>query len=197
MPTLFRYQKHVTSGPNGTAVHFKNTDTENDRATQLSEIDGWVYVSVPDGTEMPEQPDEINWEQVQPTHALIEQLKRSKPVCIAKDVLRKKIELEVGDLQDLVADSMRLIEFALALCLRVSHEALTGDPMSAEHKQAYTARVEAALGAIDSGDVLLRGDVEDPTNMMVRLMTRYSKLNELVRDNYKPAVDALLPVVSL
>lgn len=193
MPTLFKYKKIVTSGPNGQKVDFNNQDTQGDSATSLMEIDGWHYVSVPDGLDMPEQPPEINWQQVTADAAIIEQLKKSKPIAIAKDRLRKKIESEIGDLHDLVSDSMRLNEFALLLCLRVSHQVLTGEPMSAENKAAYIERVELALQGIDSGNVILRGDIEDPAAMIQRLMARYSKLTELVRDEYKHAVDKIIP----
>lgn len=191
MPKIFKYQKFETEGPNGSVIHFLN-DEENPAAI-LGEIDGWFYVSVPDETALPEQDAAINWQPVEPSFEFMEILKRTRPIELQKDNLRKLIEAEVGDLHDLVADSMRLNEFALALCLRVSHEVLTGTPMSEGHRSAYTDRVESALEAIDNGSVLLRGSIEEPTEMMQRLMMRHTRINELVRDYYKPAVSGLLP----
>ncbi len=195
MTTLFKYEKHTTEGPNGTTTHFKSPESSSseEQVTRLCEVGGWLYVSVPSGVEMPDQPEEINWQQVDADSELVEILKRSKPFSIAKIQLRESIEREVGDLHDLVADAMRLNEFVLSLCLRVSHEVLTGDAMSEERRTALTQQTTDALLAIDSGNVLLRGDIEDPSNMLQRLMSRYSRITELVRDEYKPKTDALLP----
>jgi len=65
MPTLYKYQRHIEPGPNGVTLDFRNTQNENEvPATLLAEIDGWRYVSVPDATVMPEQPEEILWQSV-------------------------------------------------------------------------------------------------------------------------------------
>jgi|GEM_PF-3061514 hypothetical protein len=194
MPTLYKYQRHIEPGPNGVTLDFRNTQNENEvPATLLAEIDGWRYVSVPDATVMPEQPEEILWQSVTITPELRERIKRTRPVSVAKGVVRQKIEDEVGDVHDLVADSMRLCEFAIALSVRVSHEMLTGEAMDPAIREAYTARVGAVKDAMDSGALVMRSDIEDPTEMMVRLMQRYSHITQLVGDHYRPAVDDLLP----
>lgn len=194
MPALYKYQQHVTQGPNGAALDFRNAIEEDaPRATYLGEIEGWRYVSVPDDAQMPEQPEEIQWQTVDATPDLVEQLKRSRPMRIAKDVVREHIEEEVGDLHDLVADCMRLCEFSLALSLRVSHEVFSGEQMAPEVRQAYAERVQAVLGAMDSGDVVLRGDLEDPDAMIMRLMERYTRISQLLANVYKPRVNDLLP----
>ena len=194
MPTLYKYQRHIEPGPNGVTLDFRNTQNENEvPATLLAEIDGWRYVSVPDATVMPEQPEEILWQSVTVTPELRERIKRTRPVSVAKGVVRQKIEDEVGDVHDLVADSMRLCEFAIALSVRVSHEMLTGEAMDPAIREAYTARVGAVKDAMDSGALVMRSDIEDPTEMMVRLMQRYSHITQLVGDHYRPAVDDLLP----
>lgn len=194
MPTLYKYQQHVTQGPNGAALDFRNAIVEDaPRATYLGEIEGWRYVSVPDDAQMPEQPEEIQWQAVDATPDLVEKLKRSRPMRIAKGVVRERIEEEVGDLHDLVADCMRLCEFSLALSLRVSHEVFSGEQMAPEVRQAYAERVQTVLGAMDSGDVVLRGDLEDPDAMIMRLMERYTRISQLLANVYKPRVNDLLP----
>lgn len=194
-PTIYRYQRYVEPGPNGVVLGFRNTDSEEEPgATYLDNVDGWCYVSVPAGVTMPEQPPEINWEEVvSPSYELIEQLKRSRPFVVAKDAVRESIAREVGDLHDLVADCMRLCEFSLALNLRVSHEVLSGTQIETSLRQTYAERVETVLSAIDSGDVVMHSDIEDPTDMMQRLMARQTQLNLLMSENYKPQVEDLLP----
>lgn len=191
MPTLHRYQPHVTTGPTGATLRYANTP-DND-LTELGVIDGWHYVSVPDGVTAPEQPPEIQWQDVTPTVELDAQLRRLRPIGIKKAVLRRIIEEEVGDVHDLIADNMRMTEFALMMTLRVGREQLGGTPMTADEKSRYLERVDAVLAAVDTGDLLIRGDVENAENMMARLMPRYSRLNVLVRDEYKAEIDKLLP----
>lgn len=195
MPAIYKCQRYIEPGPNGVTLDFRNIQNDTAApATMLAEIDGWRYVSVPDGTEMPEQPEEINWQEVpSPAPELIEQLKRARSVSIAKDVVRRRIEVEVGDLHDLVADCMRLCEFSLVLGVRVSHEVLTGEAMDPSLRDAYTQRVSAVKGAMDSGEIALRSDLEDPTEMMARLMERYTRITQLVGDHYQTAIKELLP----
>lgn len=192
MPTLFRYQPTVTKGPNGSTTRFNNT--EDQELTELGVIDGWTYVSVPDGVTAPKQPKKIKWTRVDTiTSELNSKLRRLRPIAIRKDNLRDIIEESVGDVHDLIADNMRLTEFALMLSLRSSREQLGGTPMTEEEKTRYLERIDAVLSAVESGEVLIRGDVENASDMMLRLMTRYSKINEAVRDHYKPEINQLLP----
>lgn len=195
MPQIYKYQRRVTAGPNGTTFDFRNADQGEPAvsATYLGEVGGWHYVSVPAGTELPEQPPEIDWQPVELDHALREQLKRTRPVEMAKHVVREMIEQEIGDIHDLVSDCMRLCEFALALTLRVGSEVLTGEPMPTQTRATYTARVQSVLAAMDNGDILLRGDIEDPDQMMLRLMERYTRISQLLAAEYQPRIDELLP----
>lgn len=191
MPTLYRYQTSVTGGPNGSTLRYRNTD--DDDATELGAIDGWHYVSVPDGIAMPEQPVDIQWQAVTPDAALTAQLKRLRPFAIAKDVTRRDIAEASGDIHDLLADSMRMTEFALALSLRLGREVLGGAAMDQATKDSYLARIEAVLNGMESGEILIRGDIENTDEMMNRLMSRYTRINQIVRDGYKPRVDSLIP----
>lgn len=53
MPKLFKYQKHITRD----ITRILNAPED---ATELAELDGWTYVSLPDGEELPaDQPEEI------------------------------------------------------------------------------------------------------------------------------------------
>lgn len=63
MSSIYKYRRITTEGPNGTTLYFKNAD-EGDRALELAEVAGWYYVSVPDTTQLPEQPTEIEWQAV-------------------------------------------------------------------------------------------------------------------------------------
>ena len=110
MPTIYRYQPYAVVGPDGTVV--RHTDPEG-VLIQLAELDGYVYVSLPDGASLPEQPNEITFEEVTLDDALRERLKReSRHVLNSKALTRRAVEAEVGDLGDQVADLERRLGMA-------------------------------------------------------------------------------------
>ena len=74
MPSIYKYKRHITQGPNGTTLYFRNTD-EDPRGFELCEIDGWWYVTIPDGMVIPEQRPEINWQIVDLTAETKDQIK--------------------------------------------------------------------------------------------------------------------------
>lgn len=111
---------------------------------------------------------------------------------LQKETFRNKLELEVGDVQDLLADCMKMCEFALVLSSCIANEVLSGTQMPEPQRSAYTARVAAFVGALDSGQVKLRSDSENPADMMMRLMTRYTKLNALYETEYKANIDKII-----
>lgn len=190
---IYRYQTHTVPGPNGYTIRFVNADSDEPQAIELGEINGWRYVSVPADVTLPEQPAEIQWQAAEVTPALIEALKMTRPVRIAKDVVRKRIELDVGDVHDLLSDVMRLCEFAIALSVRTSNEQLNGIQMEPEARAAYAQRVAGVAQLMDAGAIKLRGDLEPPEQMMMRLMSRYSRITEILAEDYIPQIDRLLP----
>ena len=96
---LFKYQRHIVPGPNGATHYFRNTETEP-RAIELAEIDGWHYVSVPDGAVLPAQPAEIAWQPVELTDTLREQIKTvSRPVQLVAEEMQRRIR-ETYPLED-------------------------------------------------------------------------------------------------
>jgi len=86
---MYKYQRVVTPGPNGTTYYFRNN--ENNDAIELAEVDGWYYVFVPDGVTMPEQPQEIMWQEVTLTESEREQIKAKSRRCqlIAEEMQRR------------------------------------------------------------------------------------------------------------
>lgn len=86
---IYRYQRIVTPGPDGTTLYFRDTETGD--ATELAELDGWHYVFVQDGVALPEQHAEIQWQAVALTDALKEQIKAASRHCrlIEEDMQRR------------------------------------------------------------------------------------------------------------
>ena len=76
MATLFRYQPVITPGPNGTDYQPLSEDL-----TFLCELDGFRYVSIPEGS-IPEVPAELStWEQITLTPELRESIKTASHLC--------------------------------------------------------------------------------------------------------------------
>src|SRR5690554_74494 len=95
---------------------------------------------------------------------------------------RRKIEAEMGDLHELVADQAKQIEALTALVSRMAADYLGGTAMSEETKGVYLARVESIVSALDSGSLTLRGDLEAPDAMLMRLLGRANRINEIIAD---------------
>lgn len=105
---------------------------------------------------------------------------------------RRRIEYEVGDLHEIIADQARHIEALTALGARMAADYLGGTQMSAETKSDYLARVEAIVGAMDSGSLMLRGEAEGADDMLMRLLDRTNRTNRIVIDEYLPRRDEVL-----
>ena len=86
---LYRYTPYITPGPNGVSLRFR---ADESGATELAEVDGAVYVHVPDGAALPEQPVEIAWQPVTPDAVLLARIKaESRPVQLIAQAMVEKI----------------------------------------------------------------------------------------------------------
>jgi hypothetical protein len=105
---------------------------------------------------------------------------------------RRKIEAEVGDLHEIVADQSRQIEALTALVCRLAADVLGGTPLSEQTKVTYLARVESVVAALDAGYLVLRGDQEGADEMLARVMARTSRINQIVGEEYLPRRDEVM-----
>ena len=179
---FYRYTPKTTTGPYGTEYRFINT--ENNDGIDLGSIDGVThYVFLPDDVQPPQQPEEINFEPVELTDDLKETIKQHRYVTLRKEITRNEIA-KIGDIEDLIADCMKLVEFTIMLTSRIAADYLGTSPMSEEVKTAYAQRNQAFLDAVDSGDLIIRGEYDDVSLLQQRMMQRYSDINKIVRDRY-------------
>ena len=105
---------------------------------------------------------------------------------------RRKIEAEVGDLHEIVADQAKQIEALTVMVCRLSAEYLGGTAMTADDKTTYLSRVEDVLAAIASGDLVLRGDLEGADDMLQKTLARTNRINEIVGAEYLPRRNEVL-----
>lgn len=81
MTTIYRYQPARTPGPNGNDPRPLGPDGDGyaDTLTELCELDGWRYVSVPDAV-VPHVPaDLVTWQLAPLDDALREAIKAASP----------------------------------------------------------------------------------------------------------------------
>ena len=169
----YKYKVFTEAGVNGYTLHAKMG--END--TLLGVINGWHYVH----SDAPQEQDvRIEFQEVVLSADEKEQLKLQRP---NKSFARMKLE-DVGDMQDFIADAMKLIEFNMMITARLAGDLWGTNPIEESKKAEYAGRNKAFLDAVEAGAITLRGDFEDMDTVMARLMGRVSTINELVRDHY-------------
>lgn len=154
----------------------------------LGEVDGRAYRYFPDDFDIAqagEQDPEIDFKKEEdlPNDVRL-QLRQQAYAKFLKRDARKNIEEQVGDALDIIADLGQLIEFAI-----IAVSALWADKaglvkLDDETIKNYGQRGASVLGFVSDGDLVLRSSYEDPTNMILTLLPRYSKVQQLVRDLY-------------
>ena len=170
---IYKYKVFTEAGVNGYTLHAKMGDGD----TALGEMNGWHYVH----SDAPlEQDERIEFQEATLSDAEKEALRVKRP---HKEFARMKLE-SVGDLQDFVADAMKLIEFNMMLTARLAGDLYGTNPIDPATKEIYKARNKAFLDAVDAGTVTLRGDFDNMDVVMARLLERVSRTNQIVRDNY-------------
>ena len=183
---IYAYELYKTDGAYGTTLRHVSPTVEDgeQNITVLGTIGDTTFVHVPETLTLPDQPEEINFREVVITDDQKEELRKQALVQLKKQTLRDHIESDVGDVHDLVADCMKLIEFNLMLTSRLAADYFETSPMDDETKAVYSQRNQAFLDSVGTGDITLRASFEDANEMMLRLMHRYSHIQDLVKEEY-------------
>ena len=182
---IYTFKEVRTTGPTGTHLRFKQ-DQENS-CTELGKINELHYVFIPDDIAedlLANQHEECEVTLVNLTPEIKEQLKRNRYFQIQKQVTRTDINTEIGDVYDLIADCMKLIEMNIMLTSRLAADYFGTTALDEPTKDIYAQRNQAFLDSVDNGQLLIRGAIEDVTEMQARLMTRYSTINHIVKEKY-------------
>ena len=170
---IYQYIPYIEAGVNGYVLHARLGEED----TRIGEVDGIHYVH---SLAPMEQDERIGFKEATLTPELKEKLKAVRP---HKAFTRMKVE-DIGDVYDLIADAMKLIEFNMMLTARLAGDLWGTNPIEEAKKAEYAGRNKAFLDAVEAGAITLRGDFEDMDTVMARLMGRVSTINELVRDHY-------------
>lgn len=176
-----------TSGPNGTQLRPKAA--ENETLIRIGELNGRHYYA---GLAATEQHTEIDLQTEAMSTEIDALIKQSQLANANKQVLRGKIEHQVGDLHDLLADQAKTIEFLFVLVSRMADDYLGGNAISPAKKAEYLSRVQAVTAALDANAVTLRGDFTNPDAMLAEVMGRTDAINNLVKTEYAEKINALV-----
>lgn len=104
---------------------------------------------------------------------------------ILKLQLRSKIEEEIGDTEDVLADLFKRVSLIERLLMYAINDILTNSPESVPMVNThYKSFVLNYIGAIQSNQELNVADLEDPTELFQKLMERSVKTTKLVKENY-------------
>ena len=170
---IYQYIPYIEAGVNGYVLHARLGEED----TRIGEVDGIHYVH---SLAPMEQDERIGFKEATLTPELKEKLKAVRP---HKAFARMKVE-DIGDVYDLIADAMKLIEFNMMLTARLAGDMWGTNPIPEDKKALYAARNKGFLDAVEAGAITLRGDFDDMDTLMARMMSRYSQINEVVRDAY-------------
>ncbi|MAO57800.1 MAG: hypothetical protein CL549_15700 [Alcanivorax sp.] len=114
------------------------------------------------------------------------------PVRQLKAAARRRIEAQAGDLHDIVADQARQIEALMALTVRLGQVVLGGEQLDSDVQQRYLDRITPLAHALDDGALTLRGDLEDPDDMLARMQARADRINDIIAEEYLPRRNDLM-----
>lgn len=155
-------------------------------ATPLGQVAGLDWYRLPDNSDMPATAR-------QPTDDELAHAKRELPaIKTLKASVRRRIEREVGDVHEILADQARQIEALTALAVRLGQVVFGGETLGADLQQRYLDRINPVATALDSGALLLRGDLEDAAEMLARVQSRTDAVNRLIGEHYLPRRDEVL-----
>lgn len=150
-------------------------------------IDAWKHIientNIPVDNDIKEGLKYIDQQENGLTQQQIDQRKKVVD-WIYKLNTRNRIEVEVGDSYDLIADLSKRISMLERLVMRLAGEILSGTPMPEAYSTTYLQIVESYLYAVDNNLFVDRTDLEDSAELFNRLMARFGTITQIVKEEY-------------
>jgi hypothetical protein len=101
-----------------------------------------------------------------------------------KKVARGRIEKEVGDDKDLLADISKRLALNERLLMRLTNELLPTLAADGYVAQAYGGMIAQYLAGVDGGVIKDRADYEDTAILFGGLIVKTNKIGEIVNEEY-------------
>jgi len=170
-------------------------DIMQDPAIFLGRYGDRVYRFFPEGTGLASlgaQDPDIDFRQEESLPEEVRLSLRAQRTCaFKKDLARERIELDVGDVLDIIADLGQIVEFAVFAVCKLFADKSGAVTLTEDEIKAYGERSAAVLAGVKSGDLLLRSTFETPEKMITTIMPRYSHIQQIVRDYYIKPLEEL------
>lgn len=173
---IYRYKKYIEHSHNGISL-----DIRGESVKYLGKVGEWDFAYLPQEVE---QDARIQATVVELTADERDELAKQRFADVRKHGARHLIDKEVGDIYDLMADTMKLLEFNIMLSTRLAGQIYETNTIPPEILEQYKARNKAFLDAVDAGQITLRSEFDDMNLIMMRMFARTSRINEIVRDQY-------------
>jgi hypothetical protein len=176
---IYKYKKFIENSINGVTLDIKGTELIS--VTPLGEINGFNYAFL-DGEV--EQDSRINAIVIELTKEEKDILKSQMWCKVRKNYLRDKINIEVGDVEDILADSIKMLEINFIQTAKVILDVYGVTPLAIEEKDLLINRSKKLLDSVSSGEILLRSNLENTDDILDKTILRLSKINNMVKDEY-------------
>lgn len=122
--------------------------------------------------------EELSLEQFQALVNTSDQMLRNKYIA------RARIDKEVGDLPDLLADVSKRLALNERLLMRLLSELLPTLAADSYVKSAYGDMIAQYIAMVDDGTIVDRVDYEDPNSLFSELTTKGKRIGNIVNEDY-------------
>lgn len=99
-----------------------------------------------------------------------------------KNRMRERIENEVGDIYDIMADISKRMDLLERMSMLVTLDYLGARPLEQERKDKYIQILLAYVQELESGNLLTRADLEDEYELFNTLGQRFSQIANIVKE---------------
>lgn len=136
-----------------------------------------VPTDVKDGIDLVDIPDnQLSSEQLTKKYTVLN--------WIYKINARNRIEAEVGDTLDLIADLSKRVSLNERLLLRLSNEILNNNAIPDPIRSGYAQLCAEYVYAVDNNIFMDRTDLENPLDIFTTLMSRMGQITSIVKEEY-------------
>ena len=97
---------------------------------------------------------------------------------------RNRINAEIGDVYDQLANTDRRIGMLERLCLRMFKAILNNESLPPEHLERYTAFCNGYVDMVDAGYYVDRADLENEQELFASLTQKFGKITNIVKEEY-------------
>jgi hypothetical protein len=98
--------------------------------------------------------------------------------------IRARIESEVGDVYDLLADLAKRVSLVERPTLVALNDLMTTGTIAQTTKDAYAALIGQYVTGVSTGALSDRTDLEVNTELFARMTARYQKIHDIVKEEY-------------